>query len=382
MKPTATSPNGLELADVAIIGAGPAGAATALVLARAGLDVLLVERSSGVSSRPGETLSPSVRLALEALGLRQDFEEAGHLRSAGTRSAWGSAEAVENASLYDPYGPGWHVDRALFDAWLRDAAIAAGARLRLGVKAAGADLTSSAWRLRLIEGTRVQSVLTRFVVDASGRSAAFARSQGAKCLRFDRLVGVVGTFEHSSGSRPAECVALIEAVADGWWYSAPIPGDRLVVAFLSDADLVARHKAHSLAAWQGLLRTTRHTSARASGYVLSGDLVAAVAASSALLPVAGKGWLAVGDAAIGRDPLSGQGIESSMRAGPRAARAMLDHLAGDPDALEAYRREHARDVFTYLAMRDSYYRQEQRWPDSPFWARRHAQPGPRAAGPA
>jgi flavin-dependent dehydrogenase len=95
------------------------------------------------------------------------------------------------------------------------------------------------------------------------------------------------------------------------------------------------------------------------------------AGSGRLEPAAGDGWLAVGDAAAAFDPLASHGIGAALEGGLRAAAAIRARSDGDRAALAAYaehtRRAHARYQRLWL----DYYAQERRWPDAPFWRRRH-----------
>jgi flavin-dependent dehydrogenase len=87
--------------------------------------------------------------------------------------------------------------------------------------------------------------------------------------------------------------------------------------------------------------------------------------------VTGDAWLAVGDAATTFDPLSSQGILKSLRSGVLASYAVTDYFKGTTKGLEKYEALAAREFKDYLASRAEFYGQERRWPDSPFWRRRH-----------
>src|SRR5262245_58955539 len=108
--------------DVVILGGGPAGAGCALALCQNGFSVLLIERSKYDAKRIGETLPPAIRKLLNCLGVWDQFLQEKHCPAIGTFSAWGQADLYENASIYNPYGTGWHVDRTRFDAMLASAA--------------------------------------------------------------------------------------------------------------------------------------------------------------------------------------------------------------------------------------------------------------------
>jgi flavin-dependent dehydrogenase len=80
----------------------------------------------------------------------------------------------------------------------------------------------------------------------------------------------------------------------------------------------------------------------------------------------------VGDAAVAHDPLASYGISSALGAGLYAAAAVADYLGGRRDALRAYAQLIDRAFARYLLMHHDRYLAEQRWPDEPFWRRRHA----------
>ena len=209
--------------DVAVIGGGPAGCATALGLLRHGLAVAIVDTSEeGV--RVGETLPPPAEALLGELGLRDRFLSRSYLASYGTRAVWGGEEEFENEFVLHPNGRGWHLDRRDFDAMLLDAAGEAGAGVRSGSRVAGASRSAGDWRLA-VTGEDAGELEARFVVDATGRNAWFATSQGVRKIVHDRLVGIVGFFGPAPAP-PADTYTLVEACEHGWWYSAVLHARR------------------------------------------------------------------------------------------------------------------------------------------------------------
>src|SRR6266403_2195707 len=76
-----------------------------------------------------------------------------------------------------------------------------------------------------------------------GRAAPLARRLGAKRHVTDRLVC---SWVHGRARSSGRGVGLttVEAISDGWWYTAPLPEERRVLAFLTDADLPAARIAH------------------------------------------------------------------------------------------------------------------------------------------
>lgn len=347
--------------DVAVVGGGVAGATVAMVLARHGLSTVVIERSAYEALRIGETLPPMIRDVLADLDLWERFVDDGHAPSFGTYAAWGSAVLQSNDFIFSPYGHGWHVDRSRFDRMLAAAARAAGAVIRERTRLLSHRRIDEGWELRIGRPEHPERVLARFLVDASGRPASIARANGATRLRYDRLIGIARIHTVPIAATGQDSFTLVEAVPNGWWYSAFLPGDRLITVFLTDADLRPEEPD---------IRETRHTRVRlercgqaSTPFVLSAD-------SARLSHASGSGWLAAGDAASVLDPLSSQGILRAMRWGIAAGHAIAEGRAGDETALTAYGEGIQHSFERYLAVRQHYYRQERRWPKSIFWSRR------------
>jgi len=343
--------------DVAIVGGGPAGTAAALTLLRySKLRPVVIERSSYEEWRVGETLAPGVVPLLAYLGAEGVIDA--ELRAYGTSAAWGSDAVVSRAFLFTGAGDAWHLDRRRFDA-----ALAELVRERGGTLLTNATIESidERWTLRLNDGTAISAP---FVIDASGRHAAFARRQGAHAEIVDHLTGLAGIFD---GAEDGDSSTLVESFEDGWWYSARLPDGKLVAALMTDADVVRAGRLHEREAWHELLSRTRATRARVAPRRLTHDPVVCPAHSQIATPVAGAGWAAAGDAAVAFDPLSSMGIGYALASGIQAAR-----VAATPSAemLESYAKDVRRHFDAYLARRAAYYAIEQRWPESPFWQRR------------
>jgi len=377
--------------DVAIIGGGPAGSAAALTLLRySKLRPVVIERTAYEGWRVGETVSPGVLPLLNYLGAESVLLDQGQRRAYATSAAWGSADVLSRDFLFTGGGDAWHLDRARFDGALaalveerggtvlteavvetveprwtltyggRPARIAPG--VSLGADPAGRDAQRIAG-----ETPTPRHITARFVIDATGRNAAFARTQGARIIADDNLTGLVAMFE---GGRDAQTATLVEAVEDGWWYSAHLPAGRTVVAFMTDADIIRAGHLHEREAWLKRLRETRGTLQRVVDADVVHGPVAAPAHSQILDPVFGDDWVAAGESAVGFDPLSSMGIGYAIASGIQAARVASSALGGNGDHARAYASDVAQHYQAYLARRKAYYLIEKRWPESPFWARR------------
>lgn len=353
--------------DVLVVGGGPAGAATAVALARRGRSVTLVARPPGRGPRLGETVPAGIVTPLARLGLWAGFLADGHLPSPGTVACWGGPTPVERDALFDPYGCGWHLDRALFEASLLDAARDAGVDVRSGTVR---DCTpgDDGWTVR-VGAPRPVTLHAGWVADASGRAARVARGRGSGRVRCDRLVGLARFARTPDGGDDTDPRTVVEATEAGWWYVAPLPGRRVVAALFTDADLLPRDPGGRSRCWTDLLGGTRLARERLAGASSPTPLRVAPADSGVLAPPCGRRWVAVGDAAQTWDPLSGRGIATALASAPAAAEVLA---ARHPDTAASDRYAwQVRAVFgAYLRERAVQYGRERRWAASPFWQRR------------
>ncbi|MFI6005777.1 NAD(P)/FAD-dependent oxidoreductase [Streptomyces sp. NPDC051366] len=357
-------------ADVLVAGAGPAGAATALALARSGADVVLVHPGTVPGWRVGESLAPTARPLLERLGILDRVTHGPHAPCYGSRSGWAGTELAASDSIRDPYGAGWHLDREQFDAALRDAARDAGVRHRTG-SVARVTRVGHHWRAEVAAPrSAAPDVSAAYLVDATGARARIARHLGARQNHTDHLVAIAALLPVRPNTA-TEHTSLVEAASFGWWYTAPLACGRYVVMAVTDADLVGPAGLRTPDGWWSALQATRHIRTRpaAHGAARPQRLTTLRAGTSHLLPAGGPGWLAVGDAAITTDPIAARGITTALATGIAAADALADDAAGDDEALTRYTDLLALVHAEFLKARTACYRDGQRW-GTPFWQRR------------
>jgi flavin-dependent dehydrogenase len=326
----------VDPSEVVILGAGPAGCSAALALRRAGISVCLVERQATLGAASArrampvgawagdavpriESATPDVRQMLARLAVPVPAQSVPY---AGTVSVWGGQPTWRHFAQRG-LPPGHLVDRAEFDRALREAAVAAGARLVDGAAVEALDRADGAWRLRVAALDRRQPapgnaplvMAPKVLIDATGRRAALATHMlGVGRSRVDRQLALQAVLPVPADWWPARrrCV-MVEAAGDGWWSAVP-GAEALVLSFMVDTGL-ARQYRHAAAWREALTATWLWREWLGQGGVPPSPGRAMAACSGCLRRSAGPGWLAIGDALMSLDPLSSSGISGAMRDG-------------------------------------------------------------------
>lgn len=349
--------------DVVIAGAGPAGAVAAHILAQSRHRVLLADNVEPNDHKVGEALTGAAARLLRSINLPILGPNEPHTRIGGNLSSWNSDELVATDFLHDPDGPGWRLDRARFDAKLRESARQSGSAL-ISSHVRNVQRQGTYWQVGFANGKTTQA---RWLIDATGRRAALARRLGARRLRDTGLVAIYGLSKRTSEVYSNR--TFIEAVRQGWWYSAWLPsGAPIAGIHLSPDD--AAPIAKSFPAWRRALANTKHISKVFADVNFERMLSPMEACGSYLDRSSGEGWIACGDAALSFDPLSGQGIYSALYGGMTVGRALVAALACDTSAIYAYDERLAKIRRSYLSKWRSAYASETKWLTEPFWVNR------------
>jgi flavin-dependent dehydrogenase len=354
--------------DVAVVGGGPAGAAMAMGLAREGCATVLFDRSNGSTERVGETLPPAANSLLRDFGVWKPFRAQNHLASEGIVSVWNDARPRCNDFFLSSQGRGWNLDRNLFDAMLLHESENAGAVVyRDATLLACCRKPAHRWELELRNAGGTFRLRSRYLVDASGRTGSRALAFSSKSIVMDRLIGAARFFKWRDLSR----YTLVEAIEQGWFYSAGLPNGRLVAAYFTDADIYARGRKEDPNYWQTQLEKALHTRDRLRNSSPIGPERIVSAATSRRTQVMGDDWIAVGDAALSFDPLSSLGIYKALDSTRHACDSIVQRLNGTHS--DRSYASWSDEIFGhYLNLRREFYRAETRWPASAFWQRRRA----------
>jgi flavin-dependent dehydrogenase len=346
--------------DITVAGAGPAGSVLALLAARANYRVLLVEKSKFDRPRFGETGPPELRQTLTRVGL-EHLAQAPLCRDVPeVLSVWGSDEPRSRHHIFSPYGTALHLDRRAFDEALALAARDAGADLKLGCAACFAAQPRGGYIVQLSTGERIR---TNAAILATGRAGG---GLGLPYVRqyLDNNVAVAARFSMPAGHLDTRTV--IEAVPGGWFYLAALPGDEVIAVFITLATLVPSERGARLRWWLEALAQTTVVRRAMNRCRLPENLSVANARASFARSGAGDHWLAIGDARIAPDPLSGQGIIWAID--DAASTAELLTRMEWRDLAEHIRVRTARDIKAYGVERSRVYSSEQRFKDDVYWS--------------
>lgn len=314
-------------ADVAVVGGGPAGAAAAILLARAGRDVVLVDKARFPRDKTcGDGLTAAALRELEDLGLEPESVtgwqpvDAVHLRSPSGRVVDLPLPRGPGAGLFAVVAP-----RAALDAAVLDLARSAGAKVLDGHAVQGAAVIADGSAVEL-EVAGLGPLRAGHVVAADGAWSPLRKIFGV--ARSGYLGDWHAFRQYFTGCGPAAADLWVWFDADlipGYMWSFPLPGGRANVGFglQRDADFDAHHMGEL---WPQLLerphvREVLGPDARPEAPHRAWPIPARV--REAPLTAAGGRVLFAGDAAWATDPLTGEGIAQALLTGRRAAEAVL-----------------------------------------------------------
>ena len=321
--------------DVVVVGARPAGAATALLLARAGARVLVVEQGAqGADTLSTHALMRAGLMQLHAWGLGDALEACGAPAVRRTSFVYGEEEVAVEIRPQHGVEALMAPRRTVLDPMLAAAAVASGAEVRYGVgfdgvlRDAGGRVTGA--RLRTPEGP--VEVGAGLVVGADGRRSRVARAVGARTTLAGRhacatrYVYVSGLEDRGSRWHFGRGVAAGAIPTNGGLHAVFV--GMTPARFRRDAGTPPGAVIRGILAevHAGLAEEVAGGAFESFSFGFAGE-------PGWLRQPFGPGWALVGDAGYFKDPVTAHGITDALRDAELLARAVR---AGTDAALVDY----------------------------------------------
>lgn len=343
---------------IVVLGGGPAGAATAVGLARLGENVLLVGEPRRFAAVEGA--STRVVDAIRGLGFASALEA--FAPPSPRRATWNGVRTEANTESL--------VDRQRFDRALLDDVERQGVAVLRG-RIIDAAETPEGYEIRVDDGTAQRTLDADFLVEARGRpapAAGLTRVRGA---------GTVSLLQYWQGA-PGPARSAVESCEDGWVWMASLADGRRYLQLTLDVDAAALPPKKALAAYCA----SRFRAVEAGAPFVQGAEPVGEPHARASTPilneiVGGPRWIRVGDAAMAVDPLSGNGIFQALSSALQAP-AVVATLRHDPERSGLAIRFHQQRIehlfYRFARIGRDFYAQETRWSEHPFWRARRGWP--------
>lgn len=352
-----------QLYDVAIIGGGPAGSTAATLLARAGREVVVLEKERFPRFHIGESLLPFSLSTFERLGVREKLDAAfmhkygGQIDAAcGTRSA----KFYFKNGFRSEHDCSYQVRRAEFDQILLEQARAAGAEVREETTVGKLSLAKDRVTVSLSSSKGDEEVTARYLLDCSGRQAVVG-----SYLRLKKSyphLQKFSVFSHYENVERPEGIdgTLIRMVRglDYWFWLIPLTATRMSVGVVMET---AAFRALKLSPEEVLEKCIEEQPlvARVMRDAQRIERVHAVTDYSYRLgQLHGDRWLLAGDAAGFIDPVFSSGVFLAVMSGEKAADVLEEVLREPrrrPRLFRSYSRQLRRVMEIYLKFVNSWY---------------------------
>jgi flavin-dependent dehydrogenase len=331
--------------DVIIIGGGPGGSVSAMLLARAGFRVCLLEKSRHPRFHIGESILPRNMPLLEELGLADRLRALPHVPKYGAEFGFGNDPKTMMFGFTDGLlsgSPTFNIERAPFDKMLLDAAKESGASVfeETAVKKINRLEENS---VEVTAGDR--TFLGRMLLDASGQGTVVGRHLNIRRGFDDPSLQKVAYFQHFQNVwRPggeARGHPSILMSTEGWFWIIPLNETTTSIGFVAPPSLGKQVGVapDELLQWAIARCPVLRHRMRDAGGPATNDVLADF--SYTCRPIAGPGYFLVGDAACFLDPIFSTGVTLAMMGGQEAANRTIAILRGSESPQSA--RRHYRE---------------------------------------
>ncbi|MGE3311298.1 MAG: FAD-dependent oxidoreductase [Limisphaerales bacterium] len=323
--------------DAVIIGAGPAGCATATILAEKGHRVLVLERERFPRYHIGESMIPFTNVPLRRLGLADRMTRSAFVRKFSVQFVQPNGRASQPFYFFTRYGidvaQTWQVVRSEFDQMLLENARAKGAEVREEV-----EVLSLLRSGETVVGVRVRDkngvesdVRARITVDCTGRESLTAVRNGWRVK--DPRLNKVAVWTYYRGARRDEGIdAGATTVAfvphKGWFWYIPLHDDRVSVGVVAEGKYLARDGVKDpKAIFEREIQENLWIAEHLASGVSEGQHFITSEYSFHSRHCGCEGLLLAGDAFCFLDPVFSSGLMLALKSGVAAGDAIHEALA-------------------------------------------------------
>ena len=324
------------MADVVIIGGGPAGSALGSYLSLAGISNVILEGANHPRAHVGESLVMSTVKVMEEIGFLPFMEEEGFVKKYG--ASWHAPNGNEFATVFaeipqmgikQPYT--YHVNRQKFDLYLLKHAEKLGSQVSQGVRVVQVLFDDGrAVGVRAKVGDVEFDIPAKMVVDASGRGTLLGNQLKMKIKDpiFDQYAvhAWFKDLDRGEGDTADYIHIYFLNIERGWVWQIPITDEITSVGVVADKK-VLKGSNRDLESYfnnginfnPALVQTMRN-SVRINEFKTEGDY------SYKMNRLVGNGWLVIGDAARFVDPIFSSGVSVALFCAMFASKAIKNAL--------------------------------------------------------
>lgn len=321
------------IADVVVIGGGPAGSSTAALLAKDGFNVVLLEKAKHPRNTVGESVIPHFWKFADKIGFTEKLEANGFLGKAGAITVWKGKIHQFSFKEFGYDRAALHVERDVFDNLLLRHAESCGALVFEESPVTSVDFSDPStpkvqYNDRRGGASSVGEITCKYVIDASGHSVVLAKQFGTRVIvgrgqqeymalwgYYDnaRYVSADGRSHSAETLRDIKPVTFVVSYEDGWAWHIVLRENTSIGLVINTNRIKGMKKPQYEAYFRQTVESTPHLrELLRSAKFKEGSIRFMHDYSYYLKQVCGPGWLCIGDAGGFVDPIFSHGLQAAL----------------------------------------------------------------------